>query len=143
MWGFVFPLGVWTISTLTLGKELDSGFFKILGTFLTGCVTLLCLTLCVTTAYKAATGELFFSPCLAEIGGEDKLAERAHDAPSSRKYPHTPRDRSGSRPAVAQRSSGFSLLFPTRNLSRPPARVPRCQQSTIDEERGRSAAPHQ
>ena len=31
-WGFTFPLGVFTVSTTTLGKELPSVFFNILGT---------------------------------------------------------------------------------------------------------------
>lgn len=139
-YGLVFPLGVWTISTLTLGKELDSGAFRILGTVLTGCVTALCLTLIIITAYKAVTGELIFSPCLADLGGVDKLGEQSREK-SSRKYPHTPRNRSSSRPATAQRSSGIEILFPLRNLSRPPVRPPR--QQTNNEQRGRRAAPDQ
>lgn len=31
-WGFTFPLGVFTVSTTTLGKELPSRFFSVLGT---------------------------------------------------------------------------------------------------------------
>ena len=31
-WGFTFPLGVWTLSTLQIGQELPSLFFKVLGT---------------------------------------------------------------------------------------------------------------
>ena len=31
-WGFTFPLGVFTISTTTLGKEIPSMFFDVLGT---------------------------------------------------------------------------------------------------------------
>jgi tellurite resistance protein TehA-like permease len=31
-WGFVFPLAVFTLATLTLGVELDSRFFNVLGT---------------------------------------------------------------------------------------------------------------
>ena len=31
-WGFTFPIGVFAMSTLTLGEELDSSFFRILGT---------------------------------------------------------------------------------------------------------------
>lgn len=31
-WGFTFPLGVFTISTTTIGKELPSMFFNVLGT---------------------------------------------------------------------------------------------------------------
>lgn len=31
-WGFTFPLGVFTVSTTTIGKELPSVFFSVLGT---------------------------------------------------------------------------------------------------------------
>jgi hypothetical protein len=31
-WGFTFPLGVFSLSTLQLGEELSSQFFKVLGT---------------------------------------------------------------------------------------------------------------
>ena len=31
-WGFTFPLGVFTVSTTTLGKEMPSVFFDVLGT---------------------------------------------------------------------------------------------------------------
>lgn len=31
-WGFTFPLGVFTVSTTTLGKEMPSAFFAVLGT---------------------------------------------------------------------------------------------------------------
>ena len=31
-WGFTFPLGVFTVSTTTIGKELPSTFFSVLGT---------------------------------------------------------------------------------------------------------------
>jgi tellurite resistance protein TehA-like permease len=31
-WGFTFPLGVFTVSTTTLGKEIPSDFFNVLGT---------------------------------------------------------------------------------------------------------------
>jgi tellurite resistance protein TehA-like permease len=31
-WGFTFPLGVFTVSTTTLGKEIPSVFFDVLGT---------------------------------------------------------------------------------------------------------------
>lgn len=31
-WGFTFPLGVFTLSTTTIGKEMPSKFFEVLGT---------------------------------------------------------------------------------------------------------------
>lgn len=38
-WGFTFPLGVFAVSTTTLGKEMPSVFFDVLGTV---CVPFLC-----------------------------------------------------------------------------------------------------
>jgi tellurite resistance protein TehA-like permease len=31
-WGFTFPIGVFAMSTITIGQELPSAFFKVLGT---------------------------------------------------------------------------------------------------------------
>jgi tellurite resistance protein TehA-like permease len=31
-WGFTFPLGMFALTTIAIGTELSSGFFKILGT---------------------------------------------------------------------------------------------------------------
>ena len=31
-WGFTFPIGVFTVATTTLGKEMPSRLFDILGT---------------------------------------------------------------------------------------------------------------
>lgn len=31
-WGFTFPLGVFSISTITLGEEMPSKFFRVFGT---------------------------------------------------------------------------------------------------------------
>jgi tellurite resistance protein TehA-like permease len=31
-WGFTFPMGVFTVSTTTIGKEMPSKFFEVLGT---------------------------------------------------------------------------------------------------------------
>ena len=40
-WGFTFPLGVFTVSTTTLGKELPSLFFDVLGTVrIPSCISL-------------------------------------------------------------------------------------------------------
>lgn len=35
-WGFTFPLGVFCISTITIGEEMSSVFFKVLGTVQNG-----------------------------------------------------------------------------------------------------------
>lgn len=31
-WGFTFPMGAYALATCQIGEEMDSGFFKVLGT---------------------------------------------------------------------------------------------------------------
>jgi C4-dicarboxylate transporter/malic acid transport protein len=69
-WGFTFPLGVFCTATTQLGKELDSGGFKVLGTVLSLIEVGLWLFIAMKTTIGAVSGKLFFSPCLAEQGGE-------------------------------------------------------------------------
>lgn len=69
-WGFTFPLGVFCTATTQLGKELDSGGFRVLGTVLSLIEVLLWLFIAIRTTIGALSGKLFFSPCLAEQGGE-------------------------------------------------------------------------
>lgn len=66
-WGFTFPLGVFAMSTLTLGEELPSGFFKVLGTVFAICVVLLWLVVGAGTVNKILYGDLFEAPCLREM----------------------------------------------------------------------------
>ena len=48
-WGFTFPLGVFTVSTTTLGKELPSAFFDVLGTVrILSCISLELMGVSVT-----------------------------------------------------------------------------------------------
>jgi len=44
-WGFTFPIGVFTTSTLTMGEELPSTFFRVLGTVSADILSLLELRL--------------------------------------------------------------------------------------------------
>lgn len=69
-WGFTFPLGVFCTATVQLGKELNSGAFRILGTILSLVEVALWLFIAIKTFIGALSGKLFFSPCLAEQGGE-------------------------------------------------------------------------
>lgn len=85
-WGFTFPLGVFASATAQLGKELDSGAFRILGTIFSVVVTLLWLCISAMTLLRAIKGEIFFSPCLAEVGGEPPKVN-----PNSRQYKYNPR----------------------------------------------------
>ncbi|KAG9241012.1 C4-dicarboxylate transporter/malic acid transport protein-like protein [Calycina marina] len=71
-WGFTFPLGVFATSTVQMGNELPSAFFRILGTILSVVVTLLWIIVAVGTVRKAATGELFFAPCLKDVEGKEE-----------------------------------------------------------------------
>ncbi|RFU25517.1 hypothetical protein B7463_g10822, partial [Scytalidium lignicola] len=75
-WGFTFPLGVFTASTTTMGKELPSRFFNVLGTIFSVCVTLLWIMVSLGTIRKAATGKLLFAPCLKDLEGKEKQAAR-------------------------------------------------------------------
>ncbi|KAH8809938.1 malate permease [Hyaloscypha sp. PMI_1271] len=75
-WGFTFPLGVFTTSTTQMAKELPSTFFKVLGTIFSVAVTLLWIMVAARTTKRAATGEMFFAPCLEDLEGEKAEAER-------------------------------------------------------------------
>lgn len=73
-WGFTFPLGVYTVATTTLAKDLPSLFFKVLGTIFSVMVVLLWLIVSLTTIQRAATGKLFFAPCVQ--GYEEQVAKK-------------------------------------------------------------------
>ncbi|MCJ1383488.1 Plasma membrane sulfite pump involved in sulfite metabolism [Xylographa soralifera] len=103
-WGFTFPLGVFTTSTVTFGKEMPSVFFDVLGTvsgsvisllplymgsrttlnggkltlgshkILSVAVTLLWIMVASGTVKRALTGDIFFAPCLKDLEGKEKQA---------------------------------------------------------------------
>lgn len=72
-WGFTFPLGVYTVCTTTLAKDMPSAFFRVLGTIFSVAVTLLWVVVACGTIYKAYTGAILVAPCLKEV--EDKEAK--------------------------------------------------------------------
>ncbi|KAK3056425.1 Plasma membrane sulfite pump involved in sulfite metabolism [Extremus antarcticus] len=72
-WGFTFPLGVYSISTITIGLELPSLFFRVLGTIFGTAVILLWIVIAARTAHGAWTGTLFVAPCLANLKAEHKV----------------------------------------------------------------------
>jgi tellurite resistance protein TehA-like permease len=80
-WGFVFPIGVFSVSTLTLGKELPSPFFDYLGTVLAAAVILIWTVVAVGTVRKTVRGEMLTSVHCEQIGGRggrgDEEAVRA------------------------------------------------------------------
>ena len=69
-WGFTFPLGVFTISTLQMAKELPSAFFKVLGSMFAVVVILLWLVVSAGTIRGVITRQIFFAPCAAEYEKE-------------------------------------------------------------------------
>jgi tellurite resistance protein TehA-like permease len=69
-WGFTFPLGVYAASTIQIGLELPSAFFKVLGTVFSVAVILLWCVVAAGTARGAWTGQLFYAPCLANLKSE-------------------------------------------------------------------------
>ena len=73
-WGFTFPLGVYASSTILLGRELPSLFFRVLGTIFGAAVILLWVVIAVRTARGAYSGELFRAPCLANLKAEPQEA---------------------------------------------------------------------
>ncbi|KAG0649381.1 Sulfite efflux pump SSU1 [Hyphodiscus hymeniophilus] len=75
-WGFTFPLGVYTVSTTTLGKEMPSSFFKVLGTIFSVVVTLLWIMVAIGTIRKALKGQLLFAPCLKDVEGKESLGAK-------------------------------------------------------------------
>ncbi|KAJ5215595.1 C4-dicarboxylate transporter/malic acid transport protein [Penicillium cinerascens] len=65
-WGFTFPIGVFTVSTTTLAKELPSLFFKVLGTIFSVAVVLLWVVVSVGTIIQTWQRKIFVAPCLKE-----------------------------------------------------------------------------
>ncbi|KAL6718745.1 hypothetical protein ACLMJK_002979 [Lecanora helva] len=63
-WGFIFPVGVFTLLTITLGEEMESRFFKILSCVFTGMLVVAWLIIAAGTLRNSLTGKMFFSPCL-------------------------------------------------------------------------------
>lgn len=63
-WGFTFPLGVYTIATTTLAKELPSLFFKVLGTILSAIVILLWIVVSLGTIRYTLLKRVPQAPCI-------------------------------------------------------------------------------
>ncbi|KAF2402110.1 C4-dicarboxylate transporter/malic acid transport protein [Trichodelitschia bisporula] len=81
-WGFVFPLGVYAASTVLLGQEFPSRFFRVLGMIFNCCVILLWFVVAAGTVKGVWTGKLFHAPCLANLkpkplDEEDVLSKEA------------------------------------------------------------------
>lgn len=71
-WAFTFPLGVYAVSTITLGSELPSVFFEIFGTVLAAAVILLWIMVTAMTIFKAWSGEIVAPYIAASLSKEDR-----------------------------------------------------------------------
>lgn len=79
-WGFTFPLGVFSVSTLEFGIAIPSMFFKVIGTMFSTCVILLWIVVALGTVKGAISGELFYAPCLANLKRQQQESESEDDA---------------------------------------------------------------
>lgn len=64
-WGFTFPLGVYSLATLSLARITHLSFFAIAGGVLVSCLAAFWCIVATRTARGAWLGTLFFSPCIA------------------------------------------------------------------------------
>lgn len=77
-WGFTFPLGVYTVCTTTLAKEVPSAFFRVLGTIFSVAVTVLWIVVSCGTIYTLWKGTLLVAPCLKDVEEKEAKARGAH-----------------------------------------------------------------
>ncbi|KAF2020848.1 C4-dicarboxylate transporter/malic acid transport protein-like protein [Aaosphaeria arxii CBS 175.79] len=76
-WGFTFPLGAFAISTIELGTQMPSLFFRILGTIFGMAVVLLWFVVTVGTVRGAVDGSLFMASCVMHASKKTKDEEEA------------------------------------------------------------------
>jgi C4-dicarboxylate transporter/malic acid transport protein len=67
-WGFIFPLGVYTLVTVRLGDVLHMAFFSWVGQVMVVLLALMWVVVFAKTVVGAWRGELFVSPCIKGIG---------------------------------------------------------------------------
>jgi len=66
-WGFTFPLGVYTVTTLKLATLVDIAFFKVFGAILVVALALMWGLVAVKTIAGSWKGTLFVSPCISGL----------------------------------------------------------------------------
>ncbi|MGB8518379.1 MAG: TDT family transporter [Gallionella sp.] len=66
-WGYTFPLGVYTVTTLKLGVLLKIAAFSGFGTVLVCVLAVMWLLVAARTIHGGWKGHLFVSPCIAVI----------------------------------------------------------------------------
>ena len=76
-WSFIFPLGVYTLSTYTLGEFIPSRFFKILGIVQMVLLVLLWFFVSWFTVRGVWSGEVWKAPWLGELDdGSQRLGRK-------------------------------------------------------------------
>ncbi len=66
-WGYTFPLGVYAVATFRLGTTLHLAIFGIVGAVLTLALAIMWMLVAALTIRGAWRGQLFVSPCIANI----------------------------------------------------------------------------
>lgn len=66
-WGYTFPLGVYAVATLKLGKLLGISALSGFGTALVGVLAVMWLLVTARTLHGGWKGHLFFSPCISTL----------------------------------------------------------------------------
>ena len=68
-WGFTFPIGVYSVATLTLAHMTSISFYSIAGDALVLLLAVFWVIVTVRTLIGAYHGELFVAPCLSNETG--------------------------------------------------------------------------
>src|SRR3977135_791684 len=72
-WGFTFPLGVYSLATLTLAHTTHIAFFSVVGAALVMCLAAFWVIVAARTAHGAWHGYLFVAPCLRPVSVPDRI----------------------------------------------------------------------
>jgi C4-dicarboxylate transporter/malic acid transport protein len=72
-WGFTFPLGVYSLATLTLAHTTHFALFSIVGAALVMCLAAFWVIVAARTAHGAWHGYLFVAPCLRPVSVPDRI----------------------------------------------------------------------
>jgi C4-dicarboxylate transporter/malic acid transport protein len=65
-WAFTFPIGVYSVATLTLGRTTGVFLFEVLGAVFVLMLAVFWLIVTGRTLYGAYQGDLFVAPCLSD-----------------------------------------------------------------------------
>jgi len=79
-WGFTFPIGVYSVATLTVAQQTGLHVFAIMGGALVVALALFWLIVTVRTLHGAYDDYLFVAPCLSSETGHVEPRKTAADA---------------------------------------------------------------